>query len=136
MFTPTRDGELKRLRMSKKNFDDLQSYLKFLDRIGDLNIVDSEVVVIRSATTISKDLINSAKQLKVIARCGVGVDNIDLEQASKNNIYVTNSPNANIISVAELTIGLIIAAARNIHLSNNYRSGPATMVFLVQLDQP
>ena len=83
------------------------------------NIVDSEVVVIRSATTISKDLINSAKKLKVIARCGVGVDNIDLEQASKNNIYVTNSPNANIISVAELTIGLIIAAARNIHLSNN-----------------
>ena len=43
MFTPTRDGELKRLRMSKKNFDDLQSYLKFLDRIGDLKIVDSEV---------------------------------------------------------------------------------------------
>ena len=83
------------------------------------NIIDTEVVVIRSATTISKDLINSAKKLKVIARCGVGVDNIDLEQASKNNIYVTNSPNANIISVAELTIGLIIAAARNIHLSNN-----------------
>ena len=43
MFTLTRDGELKRLRMSKKNFDDLQSYLKFLDRIGDLKIVDSEV---------------------------------------------------------------------------------------------
>ena len=83
------------------------------------NILDSEVVVIRSATTITKELINSAKQLKVIARCGVGVDNIELEQASKNNIYVTNSPNANIISVAELTIGLIISAARNIHISNN-----------------
>ena len=83
------------------------------------NILDAEVVVIRSATTITKELINSAKQLKVIARCGVGVDNIDLEQASKNNIYVTNSPNANIISVAELTIGLIISAARNIHISNN-----------------
>ena len=83
------------------------------------NILDTEVVVIRSATTITKELINSAKQLKVIARCGVGVDNIDLEQASKNNIYVTNSPNANIISVAELTIGLIISAARNIHTSNN-----------------
>ena len=55
------------------------------------NIVDAEVVVIRSATTISKELINSAKQLKIIARCGVGVDNIDLEQASKKNIYVTNS---------------------------------------------
>ena len=83
------------------------------------NIVDSEVVVIRSATTINKDLIKSAKQLKIIARCGVGIDNIDLEQASKSNIYVTNSPNANIISVAELTIGLIIGAARNIHSSNN-----------------
>jgi D-3-phosphoglycerate dehydrogenase len=64
-------------------------------------------------------LIKSAKQLKIIARCGVGIDNIDLEQASKSNIYVTNSPNANIISVAELTIGLIIGAARNIHSSNN-----------------
>lgn len=83
------------------------------------NIVDSEVVVIRSATTINEDLIKSAKQLKIIARCGVGIDNIDLEQASKSNIYVTNSPNANIISVAELTIGLIIGAARNIHSSNN-----------------
>ena len=83
------------------------------------NIIDSEIVVIRSATTISKELINSAKQLKVIARCGVGIDNIDIEQASKNNIYVTNSPDANIISVAELTIGLIISAARNIHISNN-----------------
>ena len=83
------------------------------------NVVDSEVVVIRSATTINKDLIKSAKQLKIIARCGVGIDNIDLEQASKSNIYVTNSPNANIISVAELTIGLIIGAARNIHSSNN-----------------
>ncbi len=83
------------------------------------NIVDSEVVVIRSATTINKDLIKSAKQLKIIARCGVGIDNIDLEQASESNIYVTNSPNANIISVAELTIGLIIGAARNIHSSNN-----------------
>ena len=73
----------------------------------------------RAEYGLLKNLINSAKKLKVIARCGVGVDNIDLEQASKNNIYVTNSPNANIISVAELTIGLIIAAARNIHLSNN-----------------
>ena len=42
------------------------------------NILDAEVVVIRSATTITKELINSAKQLKVIARCGVGVDNICL----------------------------------------------------------
>ena len=101
-------GEIKDISHEENKEDELSK-----------NIVDSEVVVIRSATTINKDLIKSAKQLKIIARCGVGIDNIDLEQASKSNIYVTNSPNANIISVAELTIGLIIGAARNIHLSNN-----------------
>ena len=101
-------GEIKDISHQENKEDELSK-----------NIVDSEVVVIRSATTINKDLIKSAKQLKIIARCGVGVDNIDLEQASKSNIYVTNSPNANIISVAELTIGLIIGAARNIHSSNN-----------------
>jgi len=101
-------GEIKDISHEENKEDELSK-----------NIVDSEVVVIRSATTINKDLIKSAKQLKIIARCGVGIDNIDLEQASKNNIYVTNSPNANIISVAELTIGLIIGAARNIHSSNN-----------------
>ena len=101
-------GEIKDISHEENKEDELSK-----------NIVDSEVVVIRSATTINKDLIKSAKQLKIIARCGVGVDNIDLEQASKSNIYVTNSPNANIISVAELTIGLIIGAARNIHSSNN-----------------
>ena len=101
-------GEIKDISHQENKEDELSK-----------NIVDSEVVVIRSATTINKDLIKSAKQLKIIARCGVGVDNIDLDQASKSNIYVTNSPNANIISVAELTIGLIIGAARNIHSSNN-----------------
>ena len=101
-------GEIKDISHEENKEDELSK-----------NIVDSEVVVIRSATTINKDLIKSAKQLKIIARCGVGVDNIDLDQASKSNIYVTNSPNANIISVAELTIGLIIGAARNIHSSNN-----------------
>jgi|TARA_B100001175_G_C19488180_1_gene631087 D-3-phosphoglycerate dehydrogenase len=101
-------GEIKDISHEENKEDELSK-----------NIVDSEVVVIRSATTINKDLIKSAKQLKIIARCGVGIDNIDLEQASKSNIYVTNSPNANIISVAELTIGLIIGAARNIHSSNN-----------------
>jgi len=101
-------GEIKDISHEENKEDELSK-----------NIVDSEVVVIRSATTINKDLIKSAKQLKIIARCGVGIDSIDLEQASKSNIYVTNSPNANIISVAELTIGLIIGAARNIHSSNN-----------------
>ena len=83
------------------------------------NIVDTDIVVIRSSTKINKDILQKANKLKIIARCGVGIDNIDIEEATNKEIYVTNSPNANIISVAELTIGLIISAARNIHTSNN-----------------
>ena len=83
------------------------------------NIADTDIVVIRSSTNINKDILQEANQLKIIARCGVGIDNIDIEEATTKKIYVTNSPNANIISVAELTVGLIISAARNIHTSNN-----------------
>ena len=83
------------------------------------NIVDTDIVVIRSSTKINKDILQEANKLKIIARCGVGIDNIDIEEATNKEIYVTNSPNANIISVAELTIGLIISAARKIHTSNN-----------------
>ena len=83
------------------------------------NIVDTDIVVIRSSTKINKDILQESNKLKIIARCGVGIDNIDIEEATNKEIYVTNSPNANIISVAELTIGLIISAARNIHTSNN-----------------
>ena len=83
------------------------------------NIVDTDIVVIRSSTKINKDILQKTNKLKIIARCGVGIDNIDIEEATNKEIYVTNSPNSNIISVAELTIGLIISAARNIHTSNN-----------------
>ena len=101
-------GEVTSISESKTKTEDLIS-----------NIVDTDIVVIRSSTKINKDILQEANKLKIIARCGVGIDNIDIEEATNKEIYVTNSPNANIISVAELTIGLIISAARNIHTSNN-----------------
>ena len=101
-------GEVTNISDSKTKTEDLIS-----------NIVDTDIVVIRSSTKINKDILQKANKLKIIARCGVGIDNIDIEEATNKEIYVTNSPNANIISVAELTIGLIISAARNIHTSNN-----------------
>ena len=101
-------GEVKNISDSKTKTEELLS-----------NIVDTDIVVIRSSTKINKDILQKANKLKIIARCGVGIDNIDIEEATNKEIYVTNSPNANIISVAELTIGLIISAARNIHTSNN-----------------
>ena len=101
-------GEITNISESKTKTADLIS-----------NIVDTDIVVIRSGTKINKDILENANKLKIIARCGVGVDNVDVEEATNKKIYVTNSPNANIISVAELTIGLIISAARKIHVSNN-----------------
>ena len=83
------------------------------------NIVDAEIVLVRSDTQINKELIDISKNLKIIGRSGVGTDNIDLVEASTRNIHVTNTPEANVISAAELTVGLIISAARNITVANN-----------------
>jgi len=58
------------------------------------------------------------EKLKIIARCGVGVDNVDLEFAKSKNIFVTNSPSANLISVVELTVALIISASRKLSLAD------------------
>ena len=81
-------------------------------------IVDASIVIIRSSTIITKDLIESSKKLKIIARAGVGVDNIDIQAATNRNIYVVNAPLSNVVSAAELTVGLILAVARNIVPAN------------------
>jgi D-3-phosphoglycerate dehydrogenase len=83
-------------------------------------ISNAEIVVIRSGTTLTSDILEHAKELKIIARCGVGVDNIDLSYAKNNNILVTNSPAANLISVVELTVALIINASRKITLADKH----------------
>lgn len=63
---------------------------------------------------ITKEVINSAKELKIIARYGAGVDRVDLEAARQAGIIVTNTPGANSVSVAELTIALTLTALRNV----------------------
>ena len=83
-------------------------------------IKDAEIAVIRSATQLTKEIIEKADNLKIIARCGVGVDNIDIDYAKSKDIIVTNSPSANLISVVELTVALIINAARKINLSDSH----------------
>ena len=84
------------------------------------HIKDSEIVVIRSATKLTKEVLDNAVKLKIIARCGVGVDNVDLEFAKSKNIFVTNSPSANLISVVELTVALIISASRKLSLADSH----------------
>ena len=84
------------------------------------HIKDCEIVVIRSATKLTKEVLDEAEQLKIIARCGVGIDNVDLDFAKSKNIFITNSPSANLISVVELTVALIISASRKLSLADSH----------------
>lgn len=77
------------------------------------DIVDCAAVLIRTAP-LPAEVFEAGKKLKVIARHGVGVDNIDIDKATELGIYVTNTPEANSNTVAELALGLIIALARNL----------------------
>src|SRR3954447_16032712 len=68
-----------------------------------------DAIVIRSATKLTADLIEAGTNLKVIGRAGVGVDNVDVEAATRRGIVVANAPESNIVSAAEHTIGLLFA---------------------------
>lgn len=71
-------------------------------------------IVVRSATTIDADVIAAATDLKVIARAGVGLDNVDVDAATRAGVIVCNAPQSNVISAAEHTVALICALSRNI----------------------
>jgi D-3-phosphoglycerate dehydrogenase / 2-oxoglutarate reductase len=73
-----------------------------------------DAVVVRSATKLTAALIDRAERLKVIGRAGVGVDNVDVEAATRRGIIVANAPDSTVVSAAEHTIGLLVALARNI----------------------
>ena len=81
-------------------------------------IVDYAGLVIRSAVTVTDKIISSAKNLRVIGRPGVGVDNVDLDSATKNNIVVMNTPLGNVQATAELTFSIIHALMRKITEAN------------------
>jgi D-3-phosphoglycerate dehydrogenase len=73
-----------------------------------------DAIVIRSATRITADLIDRARLLKVIGRAGVGIDNVDVEAATRRGVIVANAPGSTVVSAAEQTVGLLVALARNI----------------------
>jgi D-3-phosphoglycerate dehydrogenase len=73
-----------------------------------------DAIVVRSATKLTADIIERASRLKVIGRAGVGVDNVDVEAATRRGIVVANAPESTVVSAAEHTIGLLVALARNI----------------------
>ena len=88
---------------------------KIIDYINDNNI---EVLLVRSATKVRKDLIDSCKSLKIIGRGGVGMDNIDVEYAIDQGLHVINTPEASSQSVAELVFAHLYGMVRFLHQSN------------------
>ncbi|MFP5332362.1 MAG: NAD(P)-dependent oxidoreductase [Acidimicrobiia bacterium] len=101
------------LDILREHFDvDVETELdhdQLLDVIGEY-----EALIVRSATKVTADVVAAAHRMKVIARAGAGLDTIDVKAALERGIEVINSPDANTLAVAELTMGLILALARNI----------------------
>ena len=81
-------------------------------------IKDADLVLVRSATTLKRDVMLQLPNLKCALRAGVGIDNIDLKAADELGVYVWNAPTGNFQATAELAIGLIFAAARKIPLAD------------------
>ncbi len=82
----------------------------------DLKVIikDFDGIIVRNSTKLTKEAIDCAKNLKIIARAGVGVDNIDLEYATQKGIWVVNSPDGNTEATAEHTIAMLLAVSRKI----------------------
>lgn len=98
----------------------LQSALDVHERKGlspaelEQEIKDYDALIVRSETQVTASLLAAGKKLRVVARAGVGVDNVDLKAATTLGIIVVNSPQGNINAAAEHTVALLMAVARNI----------------------
>jgi D-3-phosphoglycerate dehydrogenase len=73
-----------------------------------------DALVIRSATKVTEDILNSAQNLKVVGRAGIGLDNVDIPAATKRGVVVMNTPTGNVVTTAEHTIAMMMALTRNI----------------------
>ena len=87
---------------------------------GDLaaEIAPYDALVVRSQTKVSAPVIEAGENLKVVARAGIGLDNVDVETATRRGVMVVNAPQSNIVSAAEHTFALLLAQARNIPQAN------------------
>ena len=104
-------------RLRNEGFDvDVETGLpreQLLERIGDY-----DALIVRSATKADAELLERGTKLKVVGRAGIGVDNVDLETATRRGVLVVNAPQSNVLSAAEHTIALLLSQARNIPAAN------------------
>jgi D-3-phosphoglycerate dehydrogenase / 2-oxoglutarate reductase len=87
-------------------------------------VTDVEALIVRSATKVDAEVFSRASRLRVVARAGVGLDNVDVEAATKVGVMVVNAPTSNIVSAAEHAVALLLAVARNVpQASTSLRGG-------------
>jgi D-3-phosphoglycerate dehydrogenase / 2-oxoglutarate reductase len=86
-------------------------------------LADVDAVIVRSATKVDAEALARAPKLRVVARAGVGLDNVDVEAATKAGVMVVNAPTSNIVSAAEHAVALLLATARNIPQAANSLKG-------------
>ena len=95
-------------------------YTVLTDKVGQEDLINTinndniEILLVRSATTARKDMIDACPNLKMIGRGGVGMDNIDVDYATDNGLHVINTPNASSSSVAELVFAHLLLGQRNV----------------------
>lgn len=77
-------------------------------------VADADALIIRSASKVDKEVLDAAPKLKLIARAGVGVDNVDIPEATRRGIIIMNTPDGNTVSTAEHTFGLMLSLARHV----------------------
>ncbi|MCB1022451.1 MAG: phosphoglycerate dehydrogenase [Acidobacteria bacterium] len=82
------------------------------------HLADAEAILVRSAVKVTPDVFEAAPKLKVVGRAGVGVDNVDIVEATNRGVVVMNTPGGNAIAVAEHSLGFMLALARSIHLAS------------------
>ncbi len=111
--------------IADKMEDDAVEELKKIDTVvykpENLNkaIEHAKILIVRSATKVTKELISHAKNLKIVARAGVGLDNVDQEACKERGIVIINTPGASANAVAELTIGVMITTLRNVQKAHH-----------------
>jgi D-3-phosphoglycerate dehydrogenase / 2-oxoglutarate reductase len=93
---------------------------ELVGRIGEF-----DGILIRSATKLTSDLLEKADRLRVVGRAGVGVDNVDVEAATKRGVVVANAPQSNVITAAEHTMAMLLALARNVPQAHGSLTGGA-----------
>ena len=104
--------------LESRNFSVMTKNIKQENLIEFINNEKIEIILVRSATKIRKDLIDKCPSIKLIGRGGVGMDNIDVDYAKSSGIHVINTPNASSVSVAELVFAHIYSTMRYLYDSN------------------